>query len=179
MVFVVLGPRIIAKGLPRGHYCRPRMPYHLKSRSRNLPLLLMSRGNLAGSINRFIRHSAISTARIGSMWPCGPLRFPRCSLRSSWSLSRSPLCPPVLVVSLCPPVPLVSSPACPLCPPVLVVSLCPPVPLVSSPACPPVPLVYHSNSLVWPAAAAPFPGVLLPTVRWFSSLAVAHACIHT
>jgi hypothetical protein len=90
--------------------------------------------------------------------------------------------------------PLGVSPDPPLCPPVLVVSLYPPALLVSllkapySPACPPVPLVslgshssivWHSNSLVRPAAAATFPGVLLPAVRWLSSLAVAHACTHT
>jgi hypothetical protein len=55
------------------------------------------------------------------------------------------------------------------------------------PVCPPVPLVSRgfyssiamSNSLVRPAAAAPSLCVLLPAVRWLSSLAVAHACIHT
>jgi hypothetical protein len=37
----------------------------------------------------------------------------------------------------------------------------------------------RSNSLVRPTAAAPSPGVFLSAVRWLSSLAVAHACIHT
>jgi hypothetical protein len=54
-----------------------------------------------------------------------------------------------------------------------------------SPACPPVPLVSLGsygiicNNLVRPAAAAPFPGVLLPAVLWLSSLAVAHTCMYT
>jgi hypothetical protein len=80
-----------------------------------------------------------------------------------------PLFPPVLLVSL---------PTPPLCPPVLRVSLCPPGPLVFLLIHPRV-LQWYSNSLVRPAAAAPFPGVLLPAVRWLSSLAVAHACINT
>jgi hypothetical protein len=98
--------------------------------------------------------------------------------------SAAPIPPPAV-----PSGPLGVSPDPPLCPPVLVVSLCPPVLLVSLliPArvlwCPwcllgPT-MVYHGNSLVRPAAAAPFPGVLLPAVRWLSNLAVAHACIHT
>jgi hypothetical protein len=45
----------------------------------------------------------------------------------------------------------------------------------------PVPwiLQWHGNSLVRPAAAAPSPGVLLPAVRWLSSLAAAHVCVCT
>jgi hypothetical protein len=54
------------------------------------------------------------------------------------------------------------------------------------PACPPVPLIgvawvlqQCSNGLVRPAGrCAPSPGVLLPAVRWLSSLAVAHVCVH-
>jgi hypothetical protein len=96
---------------------------------------------------------------------------------------------PAPTPSLFPPVLLVPPPIPPLCPPVLVVSLCPPVPLVSLLIPPRVlqtsgapgvswVLQQHGNSLVRPAAAAPSPGVLLPAVRWLSSLAVAHACIH-
>jgi hypothetical protein len=84
------------------------------------------------------------------------LPIPRCALRSSWCLCalRSFWCP----------------------------SLFPRV----SPGAPGVSWILqqhsvqlqHSNSLVRPAAAAPF-GVLLPAVRWLSSLAVAHAFVNT
>jgi hypothetical protein len=130
-------------------------------------------------------HSTLRT-RVGSLWPYGPLRSPRCSLRSSWCPSRSPRC--ALRSRLC----------------LLGLGLgslvCPPVPLVSGvpldpPACPPVPLApgvswvlphvlqwRHGNSLVWPAAVTPPSlgvGVLVPAVRWLCRLSVAHAALAT
>jgi hypothetical protein len=49
------------------------------------------------------------------------------------------------------------------------------------PACPPVPLVSlgsYSSMMLWPAAAVP-PSrcVIVPSVRYLYSLAVAHACM--
>ena len=126
-------------------------------------------GNPSQYQNRSRAHKIrIMASHVGSMWPCSPLRSPRCSLRSSWCLSRSPAVPSGPRG--------VSVPSGPFGVPPY------------SPACPPVPLVslgsysgvaQHGDSLGRPAAAAPFPGVLLPAVRWLSSLAVAHACIHT
>ena len=105
---------------------------------------------------------------VGSLWPCGLLRSPRCSLRSSWCLSRSSAVPSGPRGVSVPSGPFGVPPYSPVCPPVPLVSLG----SYSS-------VAQYSNSLVRPAAAAPFPGVLLPAVRWLSSLAVAHACIHT
>jgi hypothetical protein len=101
-------------------------------------------------------------------WPCGPFRSPCCSLRSSWCLPRSPAVPSGPRGVSVPSGPFGVPPYFPACPP---------VPLVSLGSCSST--AQHSDSLVRPAAAALFPGVLLPAVRWLSSLAAAHAHAHT
>jgi hypothetical protein len=49
--------------------------------------------HISVTLIRFRPLSALTALDVGSLWPCGPLRSPRCSLRSSWCLSRSPAVP--------------------------------------------------------------------------------------